>query len=384
VSEEPAPATRSLARNPALWAVLTTVSLLAAAYTGFRMPNRWSATLYTTSLPDGFHRRFLVGTLLRPLSEAFDYSYWLYAAVAFAILGVLLVVLVVSALRAPLLSQRALVVLFFLLPTGGFLFHEVGYLDQLLYLLLFAGIWFVRRTAWFVAPVLLALALVTHEIAILTVIPIFGFVALKELEWRRALAVLAPPVAVALILFATSSMESGAIGRLRSAFRVSNFVPRPDALDLFRRSFSDNWKLYSVRQVLEYLVPLGVVLVVAFVFMYWIGSRGRERGFSVLYAALAAGAISAPVLLAFAGWDENRWVFLLLCNFFVVVWIWLGDNGRELDLPQAVVLAAVLLFCVHADIRYFDGFSPRPLHPPEIRQFRHQIEDGSLFRIPQQ
>lgn len=367
-----------------LWAILSAVSLLVAAYTGFRMPNRWSATLYTTSLFDGFHRRFLVGTLLRPLSNAFDYSYWLYAAVAFTILGVLLVVLVVNALRAPLISQRALFVAFFLLPTGGFLFHEVGYLDQLLYLLLFAAIWFMRRSTWFVAPLLLVLALCTHEIAILTVIPIFGFVALKDLEWRRATAVLAPPLVVALILFAISPIESGAIGRLRAAFRVSNFVPRPDALDLFRRSFSDNWRLYSVRQVLEYLVPLGLALIAAFAFIYWVGSRRREGGFSLLYLALAAGAIGAPVLLAYAGWDENRWVFLLLCNFFIVVWIWLGDAGRELDAAQAVVLAAVLLFCVHADIRYFDGFTPRPLHPPEIRQFREQIENGSLFQIPQQ
>ena len=129
------------------WAPLLGLSILLAAYTGFRLPNLWSATLYTPSLFEGFHRRFLVGTLLLPLSEVLDYNYWLYATVAFAILVALLVVLVVVTLRARLVSQRFLVVAFFLLPTGGFLFNEVGYLDQLIYLMLFASFWLLRRRA---------------------------------------------------------------------------------------------------------------------------------------------------------------------------------------------------------------------------------------------
>jgi len=383
-AEQLPPSSGSLALNPAVWSVLLALSLLSAAYTGFRMPNRWSATLYTFSLVDGFHRRFLVGTALRPLSVLFDYSYWLYVGVAFLILTAVLAVLVVKTLRARLVSQRALVIAFLLLPTGGYLFHEVGYLDQLLYLFLFAALWVLRRRAWFVAPILLVLAVCTHEIAILTIIPIFGFVVLKDLEWRRAVAVLLPPVVVALVLLAISPMESGAIERLQRAFRVSNFEPRPDAFDLFRRSFSDNWKLYSWHGVLDFLWPYALVMVLGFGFMYWIGSRRREGGFSVLYLLLGSGAIAAPVLLALAGWDEDRWAFLLACNFLIVVWIWLGDTRRELDALQAVVLAVVLLFFLHADLRYFDGFAPRRLYPVDIRHFRQQIDDGSLFRIPDQ
>jgi hypothetical protein len=99
--------------------------------------------------------------LLRPLSAATDYDYWLYATVAFVILAALLV--------------------------------------------------------------------------ILTVIPIFGFVALRDLHPRRAVAVVAPPV---------------------------------------------------------------------------------------------LAAIASPALLAFAGWDELRWAFLLVSNFFVVIWLLLGERAR--------------------------------------------------------
>ena len=201
-SDEVAPrSTVRLALSLVFWAPLLGISMLLAAYTGFRLPNLWSATLYTTSLPDGFHRRFVVGTLLHPLSEAPttttgstrpSRSYPRRAPRRAR--GV--------TLRARLVSQRFLVVAFFLLPTGGFLFHEVGYLDQLLYLMLFTSLWLLRRRGapWIAAPVIMSLAVFTHEIAILTVFPILGFVVLRDLPCDAALAVLAPPALSGLIV----------------------------------------------------------------------------------------------------------------------------------------------------------------------------------------
>jgi hypothetical protein len=383
VTVEPVSRPFSLALSARFWGPLVTVSVLLAAYTGFRMPNLWSATLYTVSLPDGFHRRFLVGTLLRPLSEATDYDYWLYATVAFVILAALLAVLVAAALRARLVSQRFLVIAFFLLPTGGFLFHEVGYLDQLLYLLLFASLWFLRRSAWVVAPVLMTVAVLTHEIAILTVLPIFGFVVLRDLHPRRAVVALAPPVFVALVMLAVSPIDRGAVHRLTDTLQVSNFKPRPDALSLFQRTQSQTWDLYSVHDVLLFLVPIAVVTVAAFLLLYWMGTRTRPSTFSLVYVVLGVTAIAAPLLLAFAGWDEFRWAFLLMANFFVVLWLWLGDSGRELNPLQWVTLGAVVLMSLHAQLLYFDGYAPRSLRPSAITELSHEIDDGTLFEIPQ-
>jgi hypothetical protein len=73
-----------------------------------------------------------------------------------------------------------------------------------------------------------------------------------------------------------------------------------------------------------------------------------------------------------------------VCNFLIVLWIWLGDTRRELDAVQAVALVVVLLLCIHADIRYFDGDAPRTLHPADVGELQRQIDDGSLFRIPAQ
>ena len=383
-SEHVVSSTVPFALSTLFWAPLLGLSILLAAYTGFRLPNLWSATLYTPSLPDGFHRRFLVGTLLQPLAEALDYNYWLYATVAFVILGALLAVLVVVTLRARLVSQRFLVVAFFLLPTGGFLFDEVGYLDQLIYLMLFASLWLLRKrgAAWVAAPILMSLAMLAHEIAIVTVIPILGFVVLREFPPRRAIAVLAPPVLVALVLFVIPPSADGAVRRLTSTLQVANFSPRPDALGPFQRTQSETMALYSVRDVFLFLLPLVVVMGAAFFLLYWTGSRARPRSFSALYLLLGVGAIAAPIVLSFAGWDEFRWAFLLMANFFIVLWLWLGDTGRELNPLQWVTLAAVVLVSLHAQLLYFDGYEPRSLRPSAIRELRTQIEDGTLFEIP--
>ncbi|HXY92000.1 MAG TPA: hypothetical protein VEP49_05945, partial [Acidimicrobiia bacterium] len=128
-------------------------------------------------------------------------------------------------------------------------------------------------------------------------------------------------------------------------------------------------------------LPFAVVGVVAFLLLYFLD--GRPRHGSALYPVLAGGAIAAPVLLAFAGWDEWRWAFLLMANFFIVVWVWLGDRGRELSALQWVTLAFVLFFGLHANLQYFDGYSPRALRPAEIRTLKQQIDDGTLFHTPQ-
>jgi hypothetical protein len=380
VSREAQRAAPSRALSACFWVPVLTIALLLAAYTGFRMPNLWSATLSAVSLQDGFHRRFLVGTLVHPLSVALDYDYYLFATVAFVILFLVLAVLVTAVLRARLVSQRFLVIAFLLLPTGGFLFHEVGYLDQLLYLLLFASLWLLRRSVWAIAPVLMTLAVLTHEIAILTVLPVFGFAVLRELNPRRAVAALAPPAIASIVVASVAAIDAGAVRRFTATMRVANFRPRADALALFQRSQSESWDLYKPVDVFLFLLPLAVVGLVAFLLLYFLD--GRPQHASPLYPVLACGAIAAPVLLAFAGWDEWRWAFLLVANFFIVTWIWLGDRRRELSTLQWVTVGFVLLVGLHSSLRYFDGYEPRSLRPSAVRELNQQIDDGTLFEIP--
>jgi hypothetical protein len=362
------------------------IAVFVALYTGFRLPNAWSATLEAVSLTDGFHRRFVVGTLLRPLALATDYDYRLFATFSYLVLAALLTVIVVNAWRTQLLEQRLLVIAFLLLPTGGFVFNEVGYFEQLLYLLLFAAIWLVRRDKLIAATALMTVTPCIHEIAILTVLPLFGLVLLRCVPAKRAVIMTAIPAIVNVLVLAISPASSGAIGTLSAALAQANFTYRADALELFQRSQGDNWGLYSVHNVVVYVRPIAYVLIALLVGLWftdrntWRSERDRLPAWLILLASCAA--IAVPTLLVYGGWDGNRWRFLVIVNFFVVLWLSLGERGPQpLRIGTITLLLLAMLIASRFELWYFDRLAPRELGYRPVAKFFIHAADGSLFEM---
>lgn len=362
--------------------VVVTVSFVIAAgvalYTGFRVPNDWTATLDAVSVTEGFHRRFLVGTLLSPLAALTKDDYWLFAATSFAVLAALVTVAGVALWRAELISQQALVVAFFLLPTGGFLFNEVGYYEQVLYLALFLAIWLVNRDHPVIAAAIMAAVVFVHEMAILSVLPVFALIALRRLGCRRALGAVLPAVALNGVILLVPSAATDAVSRLGAQLSRANFPYRVDALALFNRTLTQNWQLYSVVHVLVYLVPLALFLIGIFLLL-----RSTDRSpASIIDTTVSVLAIGAPVALAFAGWDTQRWELILVANFFLVLWANLERSREELSPPQIAVLVAALLIVAHVPVYFFDSTQPRAMDWPDFKLLVRQVMDGALFRIP--
>jgi len=367
-------------------AITLGAALLIALYTGFRLPNGWSATLDAVSLTDGFHRRFVVGTLLRPLALATDYDYRLFATFSYLVLAALLAVIARAALRTQLLEQRLVVIAWLLLPTGGFLFNEVGYFEQLHFLMLFASIWLVRRERFVAATAVMALAPLVHEIAILTVLPLFGLVLLRTVSPKRAVIATAIPALINLIVLAIPPASDGAIATLSASLTHANFTYRPDALELFSRAQSDNWGLYSVHNVVVYVRPIAYVLIALLVGLWftdresWRKDNDRQPSWVILLASCAA--IAVPSLLVYGGWDGNRWRFLVVTSFFVVVWLALEGRGKKpLRIGTITMLVLSVLIASRFELWYFDRLQPRELgYRPVVKFFMH-IADGSLFTM---
>ncbi|GGS28307.1 hypothetical protein GCM10010171_21620 [Actinokineospora fastidiosa] len=363
------------------------VAIGLAVYTGFRAPSAWTATLHSVSVTDGFRRRVLVGTLLRPLALATDYDYWVFAGWSFLVSAAVLGVVVGVYLRTGSASVRLLIVGWLLLPTGGYFFHEVGYYDHVLYLLLFAALWLLHRNRVVLAVAVMTLSVLAHEITVLTVLPIFAMVALWRLAFWRALAALAPPALVTgAVLLAVAPAAPGATGRLAATVAQADFPYRPDALALFNRTQSQSWQLYSVSKVLLYLAPFLTIAVVAFLVLRLVGDaltvNVSRPPLALVHGVIAAAAITMPATLAFAGWDKDRWGFLLVTNLVVVLVLHLRHTGRELTPPQVAVLVAAMLLITHLPLSYFDGYAPRPLHWTAIRQFLSEVVHGHVFVIP--
>jgi hypothetical protein len=357
-------------------------ALALALFTGFRVPNAWSATLDAVSLFGGFHRRFVVGTLLHPLAVATGYSYWVFAAWSFLVLAALLAVLAREAYRGD--TSRRLVIVAVLALHGGFLFNEVGYFEQVHYLLLFAAIWLVHRQREVAAALVMAIAPAVHEIAILTVLPLFGLVLARNVPFRRAAMLTAIPAAVNLAILAIPPARDGAIADLGAALAHANFAYRPDALALFDRTQHAAWDLYKIHEVVVYVRPMMWILVALFALLWWSDRDGwlreRDRQRPAVVLAISCAAIAVASLLVYGGWDGNRWRFIVIGSFAFAVWLALAyRRSQALRASTITVLVIAALFIARQPEWYFDDLAPRELSYRAVGTFIEHAADGSLF-----
>jgi hypothetical protein len=182
-------------------------------------------------------------------------------------------------------------------------------------------------------------------------------------------------VLTALVLVVPAA-SAGAPAALGKSLGRADFQYRADALALFGRTQSQSWQLYRITDVLAYLAPLAVLLIVAFVLLH------RTGKVTVVPLLTACAAIAAPLSLAFAGWDKERWGFLLATNFFLVLWLYLRYTQRELAAPQIAVLAAAVLLMARMPFGYFDGLHPRLLSGQAFFDFIGQLRHGEVFTLP--
>lgn len=173
----------------------------------------------------------------------------------------------------------------------------------------------------------------------------------------------APAAVVNAIALSLSPASAEVVEGMRATLSRANFVARGDALYLFTWTLREHQHMYNVWAQLTVVRPVAIVLVAAFIAL-WLADRSLRRASVPAVAVLLAScvAIAAPGLAILGGWDGNRWLFLIMANFFIVVWIALSDRGtRELGRVALVILATTLLLLGHFSIYYFDDYAPREL-----------------------
>jgi hypothetical protein len=345
------------------------LGLLVAVYVGFRMPNLWSLNYYIPSGFEGIWRRGLIGALLHPVGNLrFDYHF--VAALQGAVLLAVVVLLVRHALRSDW-RIKTLTILFLLAPTGGYLFHEVGYIEQLLYLVLLGALAFEDRRH---TVLVLAVTLFIHEMAALTIIPLY--LALLVIERRHRMAIehtLALLVVFAVLYRFAQTPDPAAVDQLIEAIKAhANYPLRADYYDVYRhRLTGPELQLYFVSASWWQLTVAGTVAVLT-------ASAFVRRD------PIAAGAVVlaclAPLALGFLGWDQHRWVFVSLCSSFLVL---VRFGGAQSAAVTAAVSAVLAVFLIVGHLVYFDDYQPRPLLPfPDLPGFLLHGLPEELARIP--
>jgi len=358
--EKSTPTLRAKPSSVTVLRLLILASVGLAGYVGFRLPNLWATTLYNISVQDGGFRRSLLGTVLAPLWSFFDYSYWAFASVSFAILAGLLIVIVVAGWKAKNNGQRMVALVWLLAPTGAYLFHEVGYLDQLLYLLLFLSVWLWAKSNPLIAIIPVTLSVFVHESAMVTTVPLLVFFVIAKDGFSKRLFVLILPLAAAAIVALQGPWSEGqstaTVDRLTTSLP---FAFREDAILLFDMGIRETWVYVNRVPGLNLAAPFTLAII-----LFWLLQALRGRGINqkpFLLPGLAFIASISPFLLIAGGYDIYRWVFLTLGNFAIILYWWLGNRARAFDLADQAMGLLPFALLYYAPLMFFDEFMPRSL-----------------------
>ena len=345
------PVTRLLSCTWLLLLVMVLAYVLAFT-NGFRMPNLWSINYFLPSLFEGFYRRSLLGTLLFPLGEL-RFNYYTIASIQITIFIGLNIALVYQSLKAQG-PARWLWPLFLLSPAGGYFFHEIGYVDQVLYLVLLLAMSLQSRMK---AGLLMIASLFIHEMALFTTLPVYFAWSIYQGKTIRSVmktAGLALIVFALIYLFLQTSSTASLTQFLDQAARLSNYAVRADYYDVFRLSFVGG--IYQVpympREIINHLLLIPLWAMAGWCF----AQQGKDASDKRRLFAIGSLASFFPILLGIFGWDYSRWLFLSMASSGICLFIARAHLSWKILLLLAILLLALPTV---GFLDYFDRFTPR-------------------------
>ena len=345
------PVTRLLSCTWLLLLVMVLAYVLAFT-NGFRMPNLWSINYFLPSLFEGFYRRSLLGTLFFPLGEL-RFNYYTIASIQITIFIGLNIALVYQSLKAQG-PARWLWPLFLLSPAGGYFFHEIGYIDQVLYLVLLLAMSLQSRVT---AGLLMIASLFIHEMALFTTLPVYFAWSIYQGKTIRSVmktAGLALIVFALIYLFLQTSSTASLTQFLDQAARLSNYAIRADYYDVFRLSFVGG--IYQVpympREIINHLLLIPLWAMAGWCF----AQQGKDASDKRRLFAIGSLASFFPILLGIFGWDYSRWLFLSMASSSLCLFIARAHLSWKILLLLAILLLALPTV---GFLDYFDRFTPR-------------------------
>lgn len=350
-------------------------AICIAAYVGSRMPSLWSINYYLPSFFEGFYRRGLLGTLLYPLGNL-RFSYTLISSIQIGVLLTGLFCVLKYAYRAKI-QQKIMLILFFLAPTGGYLFHIIGYSDQLLYVLLIISLAFLRFQ-W-VGLCLMIASLFIHEAALFTIIPIYCVsLLLNKMSVKRM--VIDVGVIMLVFLYLTLFLQTVPVPKIESFINKTMQMIGPGARSEYFFTFHNQYTNQAVSNTFYNLQneiappPHGnfiflyfeIVLVIIYatcVARLFVDPRAG-RAYRWFCYMVAWCACLTPLLLVFFGIDADRWVFLAYVSAVFMFCMSPNTPSKPAFLSMVFVF---ILFLAHGHFWYFDGFSPRGLELLQLK-----------------
>jgi len=262
--------------------------------------------------------------------------------------------------------------LFFLSAAGGYLFHEVGYIDQFLWLVAALGIFAIERGRTALAAAFLCAAVMAHEMAIFTALPlVLAYVVIrKRPPVTEYLELFAAPITLFALIFLKFQVVPQSTLHAYSVHATSCGHPVLSAsyFYAFKNRFTGERMgvYYKNKDFLVDIIPTAILAYVLTV------SIRIKAGLSPLMSALILLICISPLFLGLFGWDTNRWIFLafaqtVLVGLIASWYIRKSDPGYSLLLTPFGV--ALVLVAIQMQLSYLDGFDPRTLSLAHLQSF---------------
>jgi hypothetical protein len=362
-------------RNRAARALLAAlfISVCYAFYRGFHAAGLWTVNYYQAGYFDGFSRRALLGTLFTPFG-CLRFDYFFIEPMQFLVLCAGLGLLLYHGIKN---REYAALAVFFVSAAGGYFFDEVGYPEQFLWLLAAATLYALKHDRNFLAATCLCLAIMVHEMALLSVLPlVLAWWAMQKKETvRSGMTIFLPPLLVFVILTAWFQTVPDSITAryFETASNCGYPVMRKDYFDIYHSQFAgDNAKRFSYGAD-QFITAVMPVLALAGVLVF---SIRKKLGLSPLRQTVIGLCCVSPLLLGIFGSDSERWIFIAFSQI-IVIGLFASSRVREASAilsGSLPFMAALVLVAAVLRLHYFYG-EPRPLTLVHLGSFANYVID---------
>ena len=279
---------------------------------GGGMPNLWSTHYYLPSFFDGFYRRALLGTILSFLGDL-RFNYYTVAIVQLSILVALLVWIFLIFKKNILFML--LISLYLISPAGAYFFHEVGYIEQLLYLILFISIIIFDKHK-IMSVLLFSLSILIHELTLFVTLPIFfTYIYIVTQNLKKSIYYSIPTIILFVIIyvfFQTVSVDTIKIF-IENFLNTSNYHLQSDFYLVFTNTLTGARNtIYYDSDSLSHIFLLFSIISITSYIVYRLSKK------QTMLAILVFATGIQPLFLGFLGWDVYRWYFLSLTSLTII------------------------------------------------------------------
>ena len=348
-------------------------SICWAFYTGFRAPNLWSINYYQISWLDGFYRRGLLGTLIYP-SGCWRFNYYFIEMLQFLVLGFTLGMFICGGYKN---NAIAILIIYFCSAAGGYFFHEVGYVDQLLWIFTFLTIIALHNKRNLLASLLMLASVMMHEMALFIVIPLVWVYVIISRGYSAGnlLKVFTPSLLFFLLLYLFfQAVPTETIRQyFERAVSCGYSINRKDFLSIYEYSFEQRARFfYTKEQIALMLLPMAVLAGIL------VSAAGKVMPLGIFARITIYLCCLIPFALGYWGKDTSRWIFLTFTQI-MLVWLIILTKSKNSNIKSAfsrnVFLIAFVLVALILRFSYFDGFSRRGLSYDGLISFGNYFID---------